>query len=180
MAGVPLRIVLRGIADALDGHAHSWARSRKVGSLAYCAAEVEVARERWERALAIGEEPEADPAGLLARLADAIAACPQLQGLPEAEALADALRDPARAREPRRALEAWLMAGEADLVNWLARARGDDWRAVIEGEVDRDLSGYSGRMPAKVLAQVRSESIARRVLAAHGVPRLSLIALWRG
>jgi hypothetical protein len=51
-AGTPLRIVLRGIADALDAHAHSFSRDRKVGSLAYCAAEVEVARERWQRALA--------------------------------------------------------------------------------------------------------------------------------
>ena len=40
-AGLPLRIVMRGITDALDGHAHSWGRKRKVGSLAYCAAEVD-------------------------------------------------------------------------------------------------------------------------------------------
>jgi hypothetical protein len=56
--GVPLRIVLRGIADALDAHAHSWGRSRKVGSLRYCESEVESARERWERARG---GPEAAP-----------------------------------------------------------------------------------------------------------------------
>ena len=39
-AGLPLRVVLRGIADALDGHAHSFSRETKVGSLQYCAAEV--------------------------------------------------------------------------------------------------------------------------------------------
>ena len=38
--GLPLRIVLRGIADALDAHAHSFSRERKVGSLRYCEAEV--------------------------------------------------------------------------------------------------------------------------------------------
>ncbi len=34
LAGIPLRVVLRGIRDALDGHAHGWSRQRKVGSLA--------------------------------------------------------------------------------------------------------------------------------------------------
>ena len=55
-AGLPLRVVLRGIRDALDAHAHGWSRDRKVGSLSYCAREVDAARERWERALAIGHE----------------------------------------------------------------------------------------------------------------------------
>lgn len=45
IAGLPLRVVLRGIADALDSHAHSWSRERKVGSLAYCAAEVDAAAQ---------------------------------------------------------------------------------------------------------------------------------------
>jgi hypothetical protein len=57
-AGLPLRIVMRGIGDALDGHAHSWGRKRKVGSLAYCAAEVDAARERWQRALSFEDETE--------------------------------------------------------------------------------------------------------------------------
>jgi hypothetical protein len=57
-SGLPLRIALRGIADALDGHAHSWGRKRKVGSLAYCAAEVDAARERWQRALSFDDEAE--------------------------------------------------------------------------------------------------------------------------
>src|SRR5207247_1125333 len=64
-AGIPLRVVLRGIRDALDGHAHSWGRERKVGSLAYCEQEVEVARERWGRSLALGQEPGLDAAGAL-------------------------------------------------------------------------------------------------------------------
>jgi hypothetical protein len=177
VAGVPLRIVLRGIADALDSHAHSWGRSRKVGSLAYCAAEVDAARDRWERALAIGEEPGGDPSALIQGLAEAVAGCAPLRDKPEAAALAAALRDPARAAEPRRSLEQWLMAREAEVVEWLAAARGPDWRAGIEGEVDADLAGYRGRMPERVLRQVRTESIARRVTAAHGLPRFSLFSL---
>src|SRR5688572_9440609 len=57
-AGIPLRIVLRGIGDALDGHAHSWGRHRKVESLAYCDGEVQAAYERWQRALQLGAEEE--------------------------------------------------------------------------------------------------------------------------
>ena len=56
-AGMPLRVVLRGIRDALDGHATSFSRDRKVGSLAYCAREVEAARERWRSALARAPSP---------------------------------------------------------------------------------------------------------------------------
>jgi hypothetical protein len=177
LAGLPLRIVLRGIADALDGHAHSWGRSRKVGSLSYCAAEVDTARERWERALAEGREPDSDPSALLQRLADALAACAALRDSADAKALAVALRDPSRAAEPRRSLEQWLMAREADIVEWLASAQGPQWRAAIEAEVDADLAGYHGRMPDRVLRQVRTESIARRVTSSQGLPRFSLFEL---
>lgn len=176
-SGLPLRIVLRGIADALDGHAHSFARARKVGSLAYCAAEVDAARERWERALSVGEEADGDPGALLRGLAGALSACAALRENGEARALASALGDPARATEARRSLETWLMAREAEVVAWLSEASGPAWRTGIEQEVDADLAGYQGRMPEKVLAQVRSESIARRVMTAHGLPRFSLFAL---
>lgn len=176
-SGVPLRIVLRGIADALDGHAHSWGRARKVGSLAYCAGEVDAARERWERALSAGEEQDGDPGALMGRLADALESCEPLRGREDAQGLVASLRDPARAAEPRRSLEAWLMARESDVVGWLAAVRGEAWRTALEREVDADLAGYRGRMPDKVLAQVRSESIARRTMVESGLPRFSLFAL---
>ena len=73
-AGLPLRIVMRGIADALDGHAHSWGRKRKVGRLAYCAAEVEAAGERWQRALSFDSEAETSVAAALLGFADALEA----------------------------------------------------------------------------------------------------------
>ena len=68
LAGIPLRVVLRGIRDALDAHAHGWSRGRRIGSLAYCEREVEAARERWERALALGRGEGADAASALAGL----------------------------------------------------------------------------------------------------------------
>src|SRR5947208_1097908 len=71
-AGIPLRIVLRGITDALDSHAHSWGRNRKVGSLAYCAAEVDAARERWQRAVAYETGEGIGASEFLRQLADAL------------------------------------------------------------------------------------------------------------
>jgi hypothetical protein len=182
-AGLPLRVVLRGVRDALDGHAHSWGRRRKVGSLAYCAAEVDAARDRWRRALALGEEPGADLPGTLSSFADALEAGRGLgpRAAPVAAELVHALRDrasnvPAGGPGELEALSRLLAEGEARLVAALKREMGPAL-ASLEAEVDRDLAPYAGRMPARVLEQIRAESSSRRVLEAHGLPRLSLFHL---
>ena len=182
-AGLPLRVVLRGVRDALDAHAHSWGRKRKVGSLSYCAAEVDAARTRWQRALALGEEPGADLAGTLSGFADALAGATRLgrRSAPLAADLGRTLREHAAAGPPggSRALEAVsavLAAGEARLVAAL-QSESDPEAAALGAEVDRDLAPYAGRMPERVLAQIRRESMARRILEAHGLPRLSLFHL---
>ena len=177
-AGTPLRVVLRGIADALDAHAHSWGRRRKVGSLAYCAAEVEVARERWQRALALGEEPGSAPDAALSGFADALEQAP-LEGDARVHAaqLAVEIRGWAAHPPPLRELEPLLAARESAL---LARARGlvpADRLAELEQAADAELAPYASRMPAPVLAQIRADSIARRVLGEFGIPRLSLFHL---
>lgn len=177
-AGTPLRVVLRGIADALDGHAHSWGRHRKVGSLAYCAAEVDVARDRWQRALALGEEPGAGPDAALKAFADALDEAP-LEGDAGVHAarLAAEIRGWAADPPPLRDLETMLAGRESAL---LARLRGlmsADRLAELEGAADAELAPYASRMPAAVLAQIRGDSITRRVLARFGIPRLSLFGL---
>lgn len=134
---------------------------------------MDAASERWERALAAGGEPDAEPVSRLQELADAFAA----SSLPEVAALASELRQPARASMPRRELEPWLMEREAALVGLLCRLGGARWTAAIESAVDADLAAYRGRMPERVLQQVRAEAIARRVTGAHGLPRLTLFAL---
>jgi len=176
--GIPLRIVLRGIGDALDSHAHSWGRARKVTSLAYCEAEVEAARERWERALSLGQEEGADLSGFLQGLADALdranALGPAAQDL--ARTTAQGLSERAASGLSPREVEPWLSARERELV---AALRQDDAKQAkhLEREVDRDLAPYASRMPAKVLLQVREESLRRRLLESHGLPRLSLFHL---
>jgi hypothetical protein len=178
-AGTPLRIVLRGIADALDSHAHSFSRDRKVGSLAYCAAEVDVARERWQRALAFDRKEGTRVDEALAGFAEALDAARGLGPVaePVGRRLADELR--LRAAEPRdaAALEAWLAAQEKALVEALTADAGPAAVAAVESAVDSELAPYRDRMPARVLAQIRRDSVTRRLLESHGLPRLSLLQL---
>jgi hypothetical protein len=177
--GIPLRIVLRGIADALDSHAHSWSRDRKVGSLAYCAGEVETARDRWRRALSLGEEEGVDARAALLEFADVLktgrARGPR--AAPLVARLAAELQR--RAHDPidAAALESWLGAQEATLVTALAEDLGEAQVAAIEATVDGDLAPYRERMPARVLSRVRAGSVAHRILEAHGLVRLSLFHL---
>jgi hypothetical protein len=181
LAGLPLRVVLRGIRDALDAHAHGWSRDRKVGSLSYCAREVDAARERWERALALGREEGLDVAGALRGFA---ADLERARGLgPRAQPVA---RDVAREMHERvdagrlEEISSWLAESEARL---LAAIEADDGAAAgkaIEAEVDAELERWRARMPPRVVAQLRGEKVARRRLEAHGLPRLSLFHLEAG
>lgn len=173
-AGIPLRIVLRGINDAFDSHAHSWGRHRKVRSLRYCAPEVDAAIERWRQALQGGAE--GGTAGFLERLADALRRAQALG--PHARTEVDELRatlegEGGRARDPER-LEAWLRAAEERLLAAVTAETPPDALDEITREIEADLAPYRDRMPAKVLNQVRAESRTRRLLERHGLPRLSL------
>ena len=171
-AGTPLRVVLRGIADALDGHAHSWGRRRKVGSLAYCAAEVDAARDRWQRALAGEGVAEGSPLGALA---DALAAGQPPDGLrAEVGEIAERVREWARDGAALREVEPALAKAEASLLRGLRAAAGAERIAALEAEADAELAPYASRMPAAVLQQIRRDSIARRVLALFGLPRLTV------
>jgi hypothetical protein len=177
--GVPLRIVLRGIADALESHANSFSRHRKVSSLVYCRNEVEAARQRWERALADGEqEGVATPdflVGLAEKLRSAPGLGPRAGGLvPE---LVSGLAQRAAGDLPIRALEPWLQAEERRLIGALRADMGEEAVGRLEAEVEADLAAYRDRLPERVLSEVRSESLARRALECHGLPRLSLFVL---
>jgi hypothetical protein len=173
-AGLPLRVVLRGIGDALDAHAHSFARDRKVGSLAYCANEVDAAAERWHRALSMGAEAGVDLSAVLHGFAALLERATLGQG---AAAVARDLVRELRARAAGGGLaevDAWLRHAEAALIDALAADTGTDRVARIERDVESALAPYAGRMPARVLSHIRMESRARRLLEAHGLPRLSV------
>jgi hypothetical protein len=68
----------------------------------------------------------------------------------------------------------WLVAAEKKLLRALARDLGETEEARLQGEVEAVLAPYRSRMPEKILEQIREEARARRLLEAHGLPRLSL------
>ena len=173
--GVPLRIVLRGITDALDAHAHSWGRDRKVAKLTYCAAEVEAATERWVRAMAPGAEAGIDVESKLEGLAQVLERASGLgrKAAAAARRICKGLRE--RASSPATAsLEGWLIERERVLLRALEADLGPDELARLLGEIDSDLARYRGRMPERVLEQVHAEAVARRLLERHRLTRLSL------
>ena len=186
-AGLPLRVVLRGIGDALDAHAHGWSRDRKVRSLAYCTHEVEAARERWERALGLGRDEGLDVSAALEGFADDLE---RAKGTgPRASKTAAVLAAELRARagggrEGRGArldeLTGWLAGLEDRLVEAIRDDAGKTEVVAVEAEVEQSLEPYRKRMPPRVLEQLRQESVTRRLLEAHQLPRLSLFHLASG
>jgi hypothetical protein len=177
-AGIPLRVVLRGIRDALDGHAHSWGRARKVGSLRYCEREVEAARERWHRALRLGQDGELSHTVQLQNLARGLR---DAQDLPAAlgKACAEVLEqiENGTAEAEPGAIEGWLQEGERRLLRAARRALDERSLAELETAIDRELAPYQERMPARVVEQVRHEALARALLGRFGLPRLSLFRM---
>jgi hypothetical protein len=173
-AGMPLRIVLRGIADALDSHALSWSRRRKVGSLSYCAAEVEAAWERWQRAVSFSTEEGAGVATFLEGLCGSLEALAARDG--SASSLAVELAEEIRSRAESDPLhiEGWLRTKEGEMVVALEAQMGRQAIAGIVAAVRADLAPYRRRMPDKVAARIEAESLARRILEAHGLPRFGL------
>lgn len=177
-AGTPLRIVLRGIDEALDGHAHSWGRRQSVGSLQYCAKSVEAARERWHRALSMqNEQSDAAVAFLAAYAGKLREATLGLHGREAARQVAEELAARAAAPLDAASLEDWLSGQERHLIEAIGRDGAAAEIAALREEVDRDLAGYASRLPARVLRQISDSAVARRLLAAHGLDRLSLVAL---
>jgi hypothetical protein len=181
LSGLPLRIVLRGIRDALDAHAHGWSRDRKVKSLAYCRVAVEAAGERWQRALALRGDEGEDALAALRAFASELERARGLgtKGKPLAATIARELRERASAGSLDEVTR-WLGEREGRLIAAIGDDLGADALRRIEAEVDAGLEGWRARMPAKVVETLRNESLARRLLEMHGLPRLSLFHLEGG
>jgi len=182
LAALPLRVVLRGIRDALDAHAHGWNRDRKIRSLAYCAAEVESAAERWRRALAFGGAPGPDVAASALRgFAQDLQRARDLG--PRGRELALVLARELELRALGGSLDevtTWLAELEGRLVVALAEDAGAERMAALEAEIDAGLERWRKRMPARVVETLLRESRARRLLESHALPRLSLFHLEAG
>ncbi len=158
-----------------------WSRERKVGSLSYCAREVEAARERWERALGAGGDGVAETQTALAGFA---ADLERASGLgPRSRAVADEIARELRACGPGAGLARLtaLLVGERGAARrGDRRGRGARTALRARGRGGRGPRPWRARMPARVVEQIRQESLARRILEAHGLPRLSLFHLEAG
>jgi hypothetical protein len=174
---VPMRVVLRGMTDAFDAHAHSFARKQKIRSLKFCEDQITAAADRHRRALqAEGPGPRARGAAieLLAErvgalcvpleIAEAVAAARLgLQGVVESAGQDQTFNaDQALAElEDRLAENAAMALGPGALY--------------AMDKAARDLTAaYRSRMPARVYETLIGESVRRKILQRFGLPRFLL------
>jgi len=175
--GVPRRIVLRGLADAFDAHAHSFARKQKIRSLKFCETEIGAAADRYRRALQTEGPGRRGLSGALNGLADRIGAIPTPPEIANAvEIVRTRLGETAAAVDADRAFDpARALAGIEDaLVTAASAALGPE---VVEGyrkDSRAATASYQSRMPAKVYETLIEESVRRKILNRFGLPRLLL------
>ena len=156
-AGIPLRVVLRGIADALDGHAHSGAATARWAASPTARAEVDAAASAGSGRWPWGGPSGLDVAAILAGFArDLEAATAWVRRA--SKAAAAAAEEIASGRPGKRSpsVESWLAALEATVrARRSARDAGAQRLAAPGGRGRGDLAPYASRMPARVLEQIR-------------------------
>lgn len=175
--GIPKRIVLRGMADAFDAHAHSFARKQKIRSLKFCEDQIKAAVDRYRKSLQAEGPSRRDLSTALRALDERVGAISPEPGMAEAVATARLrLRGIADAVDQNRTFDAEpALAGlEDDLVAAAASALGPGESAEIE-QASRDAtSAYKSRMPANVYENLIGESVRRKTLQRFGLPRFLL------
>ena len=189
-AGVPLEAVLRGIDQAFDKHeaqkqrAQSRGRTRKINGLAWAAQSVMEATEALVDAAtgapvaarAAASESGFEPqriAAFLEENAAMIAATGTQQALVERlRALAVSLTT---AEAPSlEDLNRTLSVLEEKMFATLLAAAPEEELARLDEQAARELAPYRGKMQAVQIRQVQQQFLQKRLLAAHGLPRLSL------
>jgi hypothetical protein len=167
-AGVPLEVVLEGLAAAFDGRATSGRGGSRILSLRFCEASVARAYERF-RDRNVGRPQPGHPAvdkrasvrgAIEAFLADVPAEVGYLREI-FASALAK-IRDPAVADEALEAID--------ERVDRLLRERAD--AAERQAAADELRAEYR-RMAHDALAEAAAVRLVKRIRARHHVPYLS-------
>lgn len=175
--GVPRRVVLRGMTDAFDAHAHSFARKQKIRSLKFCETEITAAVDRYRRALQADGPGWRGLGGAIEALEGRVAALPAPPPIADAVAVAR-----------RRLLEIAGKAGtdkgfapdkalaeiEDHLVEAASTALGVLALTEIETSSRDATAAYKSRMPANVYETLIGESVRRKILQRFGLPRFLL------
>jgi len=193
-AGIPLEAVLRGIDNAFDKHdarARNVAgRLRKVNGLAWCAQSVvEATEQAMEASVGLSAESgvptksgfESEP--VVKYLEENAVALQSAQLNPPADAVAEetahrlralaaGLRvDPATSLEE---LDRTLTVLEEKIFAALLTASAEKELTSLREQASRELAPYRGKMQAVQIKQVQQQFLQKKLLEAHGLPRLSL------
>ena len=175
--GIPQRVVLRGMTDAFDAHAHSFARKQKIRSLKFCEAEITAAVERYKRAFLAEGPSRRGLGGAILRLEETLGALKAPPAIAPVIATArHQLLEIAAAADKDKAYEAdpALSRLEDALVEAASDILGGDAVADLE-KASRDATeAYKSRMPANVYETLIGESVRRKILQRFSLPRLLL------
>ena len=175
--GIPKRIVLRGMTDAFDAHAHSFSRKQKIRSLKFCEDQITAAVDRYRRALQSEGPSRRGLSGALRSLVERVGALPPEARLTEVVAEArKRLIEIANTVDKDRSFDAEPALAELEdrLVAAAVTALGPAGVAALE-EASRDAtSAYKSRMPANVYENLIGESVRRKTLQSFGLPRFLL------
>jgi len=195
-AGIPLEAVLRGIDNAFDkqdARARKAAgRLRKVNGLAWCAQSVVEATEQAMEA-AVGAisgvldtvhaQSGFETGRLVKYLEENARALKSTQLNPPADAVAEEAAhrlnalaaglqvDPTISLEE---LDRTLTVLEEKIFAALMTAAAAETLTSLREQASRELAPYRGKMPAVQIKQVQQQFLQKKLLEAHGLPRLSL------
>ncbi len=175
--GIPKRVVLRGMTDAFDAHAHSFARKQKIRSLRFCETEITAAVDRYRRALRAEGPSGRGIAEAIVKLEERVGSASEAPDLAPAVAEARArLLDLAKAAEKDKAFDAdKALAGIEDrLVEAATQALGATALKDLEASSRDATTAYKSRMPASVYETLIGESVRRKILQRFGLPRFLL------
>ena len=174
---IPKRIVLRGMADAFDAHAHSFSRKQKIRSLKFCETEITAAVDRYRRALQTEGPARRGLAEAIEKLLARVGASSPPPGM--ADALAEARRlllEIAASADKDRSFDAErpLSVVEDALVESASSLLGEDTLKGLEAASRDATAAYKSRMPATVYETLIGESVRRKILQRFGLPRFLL------
>jgi hypothetical protein len=172
---IPKRVVLRGMTDAFDAHAHSFARKQKIRSLKFCEDQINAAVERYRRAQR-ADGPSSRALGDAIRSLEA-----RIAILPPAPALADdiaatrnGLLEIATRIDLDRKYDATsaLAVLEDQIFGAASKVLDADESRAFERSAREGTAAYRDRMPPAVYETLIGESVRRKILQRFGLPRL--------
>jgi len=178
--GIPLAAVLRGIDTSFERWRRkpSWARTRGINSLAYCASAVAEEAQTIVSATPIGRSDGAAPFNLDDLRAFIVRNAADLRtgGYSDlAESLDSIVLE--SLYSDLEQLEQRLTAIEEQMIGRLRDAASEDALSEARRALDRDLRPYRGKMTADQLARLEKQFFERQLLESAHLPRLSLFYL---